>query len=41
MADRKFRLLAQDMLGEETCSRLLEGLHQLETIQDINTLFQK
>lgn len=41
MADRKFRLLAEDMLGEETCSRLLEGLHQLETIQDINTLFQK
>ncbi len=41
MADRKFRLLAQDMLREETCSRLLEGLHQLETIQDINTLFQK
>ncbi len=41
MADRKFLLLAQDMLGEETCSRLLEGLHQLETIQDINTLFQK
>lgn len=41
MADRKFRLLAQDMLEEETCSRLLEGLHQLETIQDINTLFQK
>ncbi len=41
MADRKFRLLAQDMLGEETCSRLLEGLRQLETIQDINTLFQK
>ncbi len=41
MADRKFRLLAQDMLGEETCSQLLEGLHQLETIQDINTLFQK
>ncbi|MCI9103008.1 MAG: MmgE/PrpD family protein [Lachnospiraceae bacterium] len=41
MADRKFRLLSQDMLGEETCSRLLEGLHQLETIQDINTLFQK
>lgn len=39
MADRKFRLLTEDMIGEDTASALLEKLHQLETIEDINKIF--
>ena len=39
MADRKFRLLTEDMIGEEGVTRLLDRLHRLETIQDINEIF--
>lgn len=39
MADRKFRLLTEDMIGEENASRLLEKLHDLENIRDINEIF--
>lgn len=39
MADRKFALLSEDGLGEAACSSILEKLHSLETISDINTLF--
>lgn len=39
MADRKFRLLTEDMIGGEGVTRLLDKLHNLETIQDINEIF--
>ena len=39
MADRKFRLLTEDMIGEEGVTKLLDRLHRLETIQDINEIF--
>lgn len=39
MADRKFRLLTEDMIGEATASALLERLRHLETIEDINLIF--
>lgn len=39
MADRKFTLLAEDRLGEDTCPSILEKLHRLETISDVSTLF--
>ena len=39
MADRKFRLLTEDMIGEEGVTKLLDRLHRLETIQDINVIF--
>lgn len=39
MADRKFRLLIEDMIGAEGASKLLDRLHSLETIQDINEIF--
>lgn len=39
MADRKFRLLTEDMIGEDTAAALLEKLHHLETIEDINEIF--
>lgn len=39
MADRKFRLLTGDMIGEDTTDALLEKLHHLETIEDISTIF--
>lgn len=39
MADRKFSRLTSELIGEETCSFLLEQLYHLETISDINTLF--
>jgi 2-methylcitrate dehydratase PrpD len=39
MADRKFRLLTEETLGEEQVSKLLASLHKLETIEDVNTIF--
>lgn len=39
MADHKFCLLTEDMLGAERTDRLLKGLHSLETIEDVNALF--
>lgn len=39
MADRKFRLLTEDTIGGEGVTRLLDKLHNLETIQDINEIF--
>lgn len=39
MADRKFRLLTEDMIGEAAAAALLEKLHHLETIEDINMVF--
>ena len=39
MADRKFRLLTEDMIGGEGVTKLLDRLHRLETIQDINEIF--
>lgn len=39
MADHKFRLLTEAMIGEKKADALLEKLHHLETIQDINELF--
>ena len=38
-ADRKFRLLTEDMTGADTAAALLEKLHRLETIEDINEIF--
>ena len=40
MADRKFRLLTEDMLGADVVTRLLDNLHNLETFDDINKVFQ-
>ena len=40
MADRKFRLLTEDMLGSDVVTRMLDNLHNLETFDDINKVFQ-
>ena len=40
MADRKFRLLTEDMLAADVVTRLLDNLHNLETFDDINKVFQ-
>lgn len=40
MADRKFRLLAEDMLGAGETERLLNALHSLENIEDVNEIFK-
>lgn len=39
MADRKFKLLTEDMLGEKTVASLLDRLHHLEKHTDMNELF--
>ncbi|MGN0372961.1 MAG: MmgE/PrpD family protein [Enterocloster sp.] len=39
MADRKFRLLTEDMLGAERVDKLLNALHSLENIEDVNEIF--
>ena len=39
IADNKFRLVTEEMLGEAGVDELLEKLHNLETIEDINDLF--
>ncbi len=39
MADRKFRLLTGEMIGEDAAAGLLDKLHHLETIEDINEIF--
>ncbi len=40
MADRKFLLLTGDMIREETALSLLNQLHHLESVPDINELFK-
>ena len=40
MADRKFRLLTEDMIGAEKTDALLEALHNLENIEDVNEIFK-
>lgn len=39
MLDRKFRLLNEDLLGKEKVNKLLDKLHCLENIKDVNELF--
>lgn len=39
IADNKFNLLTIDMLGEEKAADLLDKLHHLEDIEDINDIF--
>ncbi|HJC65983.1 MAG TPA: MmgE/PrpD family protein [Candidatus Enterocloster excrementigallinarum] len=39
MADRKFLTLTEDVLGNSTSSRLLENIHNLDSLEDINILF--
>ena len=39
MADRKFLTLTEGALGASTAERLLERIHELDTLKDINTLF--
>ena len=39
MADHKFRLLTEDMLGAEKTENLLNALHNLENIEDVNNIF--
>ena len=39
IADNKFRLVTEEFLGEKGVDELLEKLHKLETIEDINDLF--
>ena len=39
-ADRKFSLLTGELLGRERAGALMERLHRLETLTDINELFQ-
>ncbi len=39
MADRKFHLLTDDRIGKEQSDALLEQLHRLESVTDINEIF--
>lgn len=41
MADRKFRLIAEETLGTECTAALVEKLHALETLEDVNQLFDR
>ena len=38
VADRKFRLLTEELIGKEQAERLLTQLHRLEELEDINEL---
>ena len=40
MADRKFLNLTADILGDEKAKKLMGDLHHLDSIEDINSLFQ-
>ena len=39
MTDQKFRLLTEDLIGEEETQRLLVSIHNLEHLEDVNSLF--